>query len=72
MAKIDSLDALLQRNPKAAPHGASIRETLEAVRKLREAGVSSEGKHVPQMAGRRSISDIPRPMNRKIVRLHSN
>lgn len=70
MTKTESLEQLLKRNPKAAVHGDSIRTTLEAVRKLREAGISSQGKEGAPLTGRRSVHDAPKPTNRKIVRSH--
>lgn len=67
MAKVDSIDVLMRSNPKAAPHEASIKAALKAVRELRERGVSSDGRQ-PQLMGKPSVSDAPKPTNRKIVR----
>lgn len=67
-SKTVTLECLLQSNPKAARHGASIKEALKAVRELREAGVSSDGNGYLPVGGRRSVSEAPRPTNRKIMR----
>ena len=71
MTKLDSLNQLLAQNPKAAPHGDSIRRALDAVRELREVGLTSQGKEGTPLTRRPSIHDAPKPQNRKIIRSSS-
>ncbi len=66
---MSDIDDLLRSNPKAARHAGSIRQTLGALRELRDIGAAGDGKmpSTPKK-GRPSVRDAPKPSNRQPIK----
>ena len=71
--KKPDINDFLQQNPKANRHGESIREALDALRQLRESGVSGGGSPslTSPYVGGASVKNVPRPAHRRVIGTYS-